>query len=84
MSETTKPQGETYFNDFLSNHIGHKLEICEYYCAVCGKTSDYMLRCVQEQVDDSCYDDPSGIAREWITPECGCKLSDWKPESKPE
>jgi hypothetical protein len=77
MSEITKSKSEPYFNDFLSNHIGHKMEVVEYLCGVCGKTSDYLLRCIQEQIDDTCYNDPVGIARE-LTPECGCSLADLK------
>jgi hypothetical protein len=85
-----KPRGEfgndksMYFNDYLSSHVGHKMEVVEYLCGVCRKTSDYMLRCIQEEVDGTCFDDAAGIAREWILPECGCKLRDWKPEPKPE
>jgi hypothetical protein len=66
---------ESYFNDFLSNHVGHAVYICEYTCGVCGKTSDYMLRCGQEEVDGTCFDDPVGIAREVVN-ECGCSLAD--------
>lgn len=55
-----------YFNDYLSNHSGHKMEVVEYKCGVCGVTTDFMLRCIQESIDDTCYDDPSGIARELI------------------
>ena len=69
-----------YFNDFLSSHVGHAVYICEYTCGVCGKTSDYMLRCGQEEVDGTCFDDPVGIARE-IVNECGCSLADLIPKS---
>lgn len=75
---TEKPQGDinnpksVYLNDLLSNHIGHKLEIVEYYCGICEKTTDFMLRCFQDEIDDTCSNDPSGIAREWILPECNC------------
>jgi hypothetical protein len=64
---------EMYFNDLLSSHAGHKLEVVEYCCGFCGATTDYLLRCIQEQIDDTCYDDPAGIAREWVTPEHKCE-----------
>jgi len=74
MPEPTK----MYFNDLLSNHIGHKLEVVEYLCGVCGTTSDFMLRCFQDEIDDTCHNDPAGIARELILPECKCSITDPK------
>ena len=76
LNEQGKPVGnfdEMYFNDFLSSHAGHKMEVAEYCCGFCGATTDYLLRCIQEQIDDTCYDDPAGIAREWVTPEHKCE-----------
>lgn len=79
MSELSEPK--MYFNDFLRSHVGHAVYICEYYCGVCGETTDYMLRCGQEEVDGTCFDDPVGIARELILPApCSCTLREWKPK----
>jgi hypothetical protein len=83
MTKQEKPKGDFsdpksfYFNDYLSNHIGHKLEVVEYCCGVCGKTTDFMLRCFQDDIDDTCFNDPAGIAREWVKPHCECNHSPW-------
>lgn len=72
MSTTPK---EGHFNDYLSSHVGHAVYICKYTCGICGETSDYKLRCGQEDVDGTCFDDPAGIAAE-IAVDCGCSMAD--------
>ena len=75
MTEQNQEQEQKlYFNDNLSNHAGHTMEVVEYKCGVCGETTDFMLRCIQESIDDTCYDDPSGVAREWVS---GGQTSFW-------
>lgn len=71
---STTPE-KMYFNDSLSEHFGHAVYICRYTCGVCGEISDYKLRCGQEDVDGTCFDDPAGIASE-LANDCGCSLAD--------
>jgi hypothetical protein len=61
MATEMKP-GEQYFNDSLSNHFGHEVEIYQYSDAYTGKVADYRLHCNEPECED-----PVGIAAEFIS-----------------
>jgi hypothetical protein len=61
MATEMKP-GEQWFNDSLSNHFGHDVEIYQYSDGYTGKVADYQLHCKNPECES-----PVGIAVEFIS-----------------
>jgi hypothetical protein len=55
-------KGDQWFNEQLSAHYGHKVEIVRYTDSLTGVVLDYQLKCMESDCDD-----PVGIAIEYIS-----------------